>query len=289
MTATGELELAQLYDQLARYQWWMRRWSRAQPGERLAMRKQLAPGRDELAGVEQLNTWLWNLATPDQAPRVLDLGAGFGDTLLCWAADHDGEYIGLGLSPYQVRRATEQAASLGLTDRCRFVRQEFDAPLPGQFDLIVAVETLFHARDLGNTLAHVAAALVPGGDLVLVEDMARDASVAATAAGQELLSRWSTPRLHTRSDYHGGLRDAGLELEHEFDLTGQLVFAEEGGHDGRRSRRRRRLRRLRCCLPGKRHVVDAFLGGLAMEELQQRGDLEYRAMRARRPIRTPNR
>ena len=62
MTTKRELELTRLYDQLARYQWWMRRWSRAKPGEGLAMRKRLRSGVDELAGVERLNDWLWSLA-----------------------------------------------------------------------------------------------------------------------------------------------------------------------------------------------------------------------------------
>lgn len=278
--ATREPELTRLYDGLSRYQWWRRKLARARPGEQLAMRKRLRAGEGALAGAEQLNDWLWRLAgVTVAAPRVLDLGAGFGDTLLHWARQHAGEYLGLGLSPYQVERAKQQADALGAGDRCRFLRQPFDAPLDGGFDLIVAVETLFHAPDLRHSLQGVAARLVPGGVMVLVEDMAKDAAVAASPAGRELLARWSTPRLHSHADYEVGLRAAGLELEVDHDLSELLILADTPT----RARRRRRLGVLRALVPLGRQVLDAFLGGLAMEDLQARGDLRYHAMRARRP------
>lgn len=272
-----EEEVARLFDQLARYQWWMRRLSRARPGQALAVRKKLRAGMDQLEGVERLNSWLWRLVGPAAKPRVLDVGAGFGDTLLSWAAEHEGDYLGLDLSGYQVDRATDQARILGLSDSCQFVRRAFDQPLEGFFDLIVSIETLFHAPDVRGTIRHLASALAPGAVLVLVEDMTPEDGVATTTAGRELLDRWSTPRLHAHADYLEGLQASGLELEFDIDLSELLVLSSEVD----RERRRRRLKRLRGCLPLGRSVVDAFLGGLAMEELQSRGDLNYRALGAR--------
>lgn len=278
MTAiASEPELTKLYDGLSRYQWWRRGLSRARPGEGLAMRKRLQPGSDELAGVEDLNPWLWELANPVEHPRVLDLGAGFGDTLLTFARSHRGEYLGLGLSHYQIARAERQARSLGVADRCRFVRQSFDAPLHAEFDLVVSVETLFHASDVAHTLHRVADVLAPGGILVLVEDMAEAREVAGSTAGLELCARWATRTLHTRNDYADGLRSVGLTLEREHDLSALLQCSAPAT----RSRRRRRLAQMRACLPFGRQVVDAFLGGLAMEDLHESGTLRYRAMRAR--------
>jgi len=273
-----EEAIAGLYDKLARFAWWRRRLSRSRPGEGLAMRKALRPGSGELAGVEDLNSWLWERAAPSADPVVLDVGAGFGDTLLSWAAQNAGHYLGLGLSRYQVERATDQAKTLGLSESCRFLQCAFDRSPAGPFDLIVSIESLFHAADVRRTIARLAASLAPGGSIVMVEDMARDDAVVTSGVGRELCDRWMTPRLHTRSDYLEGLRDGGLEVEYDIDLSDLLTLSTQE----HRVRRHRRLRRLRAILPVGRSVVGVFLGGLAMEEMHHRRDLCYRVLGARR-------
>ena len=274
-----EEALARFYDRLARYAWWTRRLSRARPGESLAMRKALRRGAEQLSGVEHLNSWLWSRIAPTGEPRVLDVGAGFGETILSWAAEHDGDYLGLGISGFQTDQATRQAEALGLSGSCRFEQRGFDRSPPGPFDVIVSIETLFHAPDVRSTIQRLAAALAPGGALVVVEDMATSDDVAASTSGRELLDRWSTPRLPTHADYLEGLSAGGLKLEYDIDLSDLLVLLTAAD----RQRRYRRLRRLRGVLPVGRSVVDAFLGGLAMEELQSRGELTYRVLGARCP------
>ena len=278
--AATDAEPARLYDQLARCNWWMRRLRRTRPGQNLAMRKRLHPGENELAGVEHLSGWLWDRASPGDHPVTLDLGAGFGETLFDWARRCEaGEFVGLGLGGYQLEKARQEAERHGLTERCRFVQQSFDVPLDQEFDVALSIETLFHAPDLRRTLAVVSAELAPGGQLWLVEDMARSPEVARSAPARELCERWSTRRLHTRDDYLTAMAANGLELAEEHHLSQLLRIGDEGERQGRR----KTLSRLRRLIPFGRPMVDAFLGGLAMESMHAAGDLEYRAMRLTRP------
>lgn len=278
--AASEAELSRLYDQLARCNWWMRRLRRAGPGDDLAMRKRLHPGKDLLAGIEHLSGWLWNWAQPGDNPVVLDLGAGFGETMFDWAQRCEaGKFVGLGLSGYQINKARQEAARRGLGERCRFVQQSFDVRLDEEFDRALSVETLFHSPDLRQTLAVVAAELAPGGQLLLVEDMARSSEAAQSAAATELCERWSTRRLHTRDDYLTAISASGLEVAEEHHLSPLLHISDESS----RQKRRKKLLRLRRLMPFGRHMVDAFLGGLAMEEMHATHDLEYRTMRLLKP------
>lgn len=244
------------------------------------MRKSLHAGENELAGVEHLSGWLWNWAQPGDNPIVLDLGAGFGETMFDWAQRCEaGKFVGLGLSGYQINKARKEAERRGLTERCRFVQQSFDVRLDQEFDRALSIETLFHAPDLRQTLAVVAAELAPGGQLLLVEDMARSPEAARSAPALELCERWSTQRLHTRDDYLTAIAASGLQVAQEHHLSQLLHISEQGN----RQRRRKKLLGLRRLMPFGRHMVDAFLGGLAMEELHATGDLEYRTMRLTKP------
>lgn len=285
MPTSDDGELARLYDGVARFQWLRRRLAGAKPGESLQMHKRLlAPpeGFDgPAAGLDALDSWLWTRLDAPDAPRVLDVGCGFGATLFRWARlAPTGRFVGLSLSPYQVARATRCAAALGLADRCRFRHQSYDDAIDGTFDVIVSIESLFHSADLRATLANLAASLAPSGRLTLVEDMAVDEGLEHEPAAAELLARWSTTRLHTVADYGQAARASGLEPVAEFDLSRQVERADRRAL----ARRRARLGRLRGLvpLPMARRVLDAFLGGLSLEALYGEDRMQYRVLIAER-------
>lgn len=281
--------LACLYDELARFQWWRTRLAQSPVGAGLEMHKRLnapRPGVDgPPAGVAGLDEWLATRIGAGEDPhapaRVLDVGCGFGATAFHWARRaSDTSLVGLTLSPYQVMRAEETARALGLDQRCEFRRQSFDEPIEGSYDTIVSVEALFHARELAPTVANLGRALAIGGRLALVEDMALVTGLEDDASGERLLRCWHTERLHGAEDYLSALRAAGLELVYEHDLSEQVPREPITRLD----RRRRRLERLRRLMPlaAGRIVADAFLGGIALQELYARHRMSYRVMIARR-------
>lgn len=280
MAALASTELrARLYDKLARHEWRRRRWKRAGDGEALELHKALAAPRDGLgppAGKAGLHDWLWDLVEAEGATTILDVGCGFGATLLAWARRSDARHLrftGLGCNAFQLARAAEQAQRLGVAERCTFLLQNFEDEVAGRFDRVVSIEALLHADDLATTLAQLTAALVDGGSLLVVEDML-EASVAADDPDVRALAEgWHTPTIWTRDAWLSAASAAGLVLEHEVDLSMQVPFRPPE----LLTVRERRLRLARACAVRSawRSVCDAFLGGLALERLYARGALRY--------------
>lgn len=267
-----------LYETLSRWQWRVRSWQGARLGEGLQMRKRLRPPTG--APAIDFDDWLLEQAAPPSGARVLDIGCGFGGTALRWAARAELTCTGVTDSAFQAARAREQARALELDGRCRFVVQEYAAPLPGPCDVAVAVESLAHARQLDVALQRVAAALAPGGTLLIVDDVRQDVS-ADDATVRDLATRWGTPPLPTAEDFERAIATAGLTLLHRHDLTDRV-----GVQDA--DRRRARARWLRAVrglapLPQVRRLCDAFLGGLALETLHARGGARYCVFQARAP------
>ena len=271
-----------LYDSLARFQWWRRKLARTGPGLGLEMRKRLvspqAEGpKDGCAGLDQ---WLLQQVDGHPRQRILDLGCGFGASLLRWLPPQNadgGHAFGITPSAYQVRRARQVANQMGAGGRCTFLQQTLDAELPKDLDVVLAIESLGHTTDLATVLRQIRQSLQPGGILVWLEDLlheprSSDPDVAALA------NSWSSPPLRDVSSVHQHLQAAGLRLVTEWDLTPQVP---------RRSLaqiQRSHAAATRWCkfmpLPFARRIAQAFVGGFVLEQLYARGLTCYRVMLA---------
>lgn len=98
--------------------------------------------------------------------RLLDLGCGSGRLASLLPADRLDDYLGVDLSAEGLRRAR----ALGLpAPRDRFEPRDFEAwtPPAGAFDVITFNECLGYAPDPLRTASRFAAALPPGGDLLV--------------------------------------------------------------------------------------------------------------------------
>ena len=279
-----------LYETLARWQRWRRR--RAAPGEGLELRKRLR-GRgagcedgpsDGAAGLDQ---WLRELAGARARGRVLDLGCGFGVSLLRWLEAGASTGVGLSASRVQIHEARAEAARRGMAARAEFRVGEFAAMPPGPFDVVLAIEALAHAHDLGAVLRAVHDALAPGGVLLWVDDVLRDDRTDAdTAADAEALARyWCSPPLRTAAAAAANVRTAGLRLLQDVDLTPRVPTATASAL----ARRGRWLHLVRTLvpLPSLRRLTAAFLGGVVLERLYGRGRASYRVFLAERPAERP--
>ncbi|MBL9076436.1 MAG: class I SAM-dependent methyltransferase [Planctomycetes bacterium] len=280
---TPVADTAALYETLSRWQWRRSRRQRAAGGG-LELRKRLQPppaGRDGPAdGAAGLDQWLFAQLGGRPAARVLDLGCGFGASAQRWARLGGGSVLGVTQSPFQVARATEQVRRTDLGERVRFVRQDFTAPPGGSFDVVLAIEALGHAPDLAAVLANAHRALRPGGVLVWVEDLLRAPLPADTDVAQ-LAAAWCSPPLRTVDEAAAALRAAGFGPPREVDLTAQ-VPCTPALQLAARGRRLERVRRL-LPLPSVRRLVDAFVGGTALERLYARGAACYLVRMSERP------
>lgn len=281
------MEVAHLYDWLSRYvQYENLRAGRI--GDRFAgftMHKTLAPPQDtdiDDAGLQLVNALAIQAAALPPGAKALDAGCGWGGTIFRACELSDGRFDGVTLSAVQQRVATEEAARRGLSDRCRFHLRSYDEPPDRGYDAVIAIESLVHSPDIGRTLDGLLAALRPGGRLVVVEDVLRDALPPEDEAQAAILAEhWGCARLPRDGDYEGALDRAGFELVQARDLTDRVRPRPAEVLDPLEARYWRRYR----WLPIKpvRTVLSAYIGGIALERLYLSGAARYRLIAARAP------
>jgi SAM-dependent methyltransferase len=236
------------------------------------------------AGLEYANDRMLELAREaglPPRPRVLDAGCGFGGTMFHWQRRVGGSYDGLTLSKVQVDVAERHARRRGIADACRFELRSYDQPLERRYDAAVAIESLIHAPDLARTAANLAAALRPGGLLLVLDDMAaRDLDVARPADAALVRANWGCPgRFPTDGDFRAAIEQAGMTVICEEDMS-PLMRCRSEALLHRQERTYTLLRRAIPLAPA-RSVLSAFLGGVALERLHGSGDVGYRLIVAR--------
>jgi SAM-dependent methyltransferase len=282
-----------LYDSLARFQWWRRTLARSAPGAGLEMRKRLNPSPTDgpSDGCAGLDHWLMQQMGDPPRRRLLDLGCGFGASLLRWlppredadpgapdaGAPEDGHAFGVTPSGYQVRRARQIANQSGVGARCTFLQQNLEAELPSDLDVILAIEALGHTADLPKVLRQIRQALRPAGKLIWLEDLLR-APAAADADVATLANEWSSPPLRDVASVRRDLQAAGLQLVEEWDLTPQVPHRSLPQIQ-RSQAAASRWRRF-TPLPFARRIAQAFVGGFALERLYAREMTCYRVLLA---------
>ena len=271
-----------LYESLARFQWWRRKLTRAAPDSGLEMRKQLNAPQTEGPSDGRAGLDKWLMRQIDVQPRrVLDLGCGFGASLLRWlpepAQGNENLQHAFGITPsaYQVRRARQIVNQVGADSRITFLQQSLEAKMPTELDVVLAIEALGHTRNLPLVLQHIRRSLRPSGCLVWVEDLLREPShldpdVAALATS------WSSPPLRDVATVLREIKDAGLQVNAEWDLTPQVPHRDLASIDRSHASAMRWRRWLP--LPFARRVAQAFVGGFVLERLYVRGLASYRVL-----------
>ena len=271
-----------LYESLARFQWRRaRRGVAADALDGLELRKRLAPssgGRGPTDGGAALDTWLRPLVGGVEGARVLDLGCGFGVSLMRAVDAGACSCVGLTPSPFQVARARGVATARGVADRCRFEVAALDEALP-RADIVFAVEALGHTSRLDDALAAVVEALSGAARprFVWVEDLLIEGG-GPDEDVEELANSWSSPPLRSLEEADEALAAAGLHVTQAVDLTEQVPSRAVAVIDRARSRLGWARRLLP--FPPVRRVLDAFAGGLHLERLYARGKACYRVVMA---------
>ena len=236
---------------------------------------------DRFAATRHVNELLVRHGGLPPEPSVLDAGCGFGGTVFHLHARLGGTYDGITLSRPQQRAASNQARRHGIEDACRFHLRSYDDPIAQRYDAAIAVESLSHAPDLRRTIANLAAALAPGGRLLLVEDMATEDIQASHPAEARLLrEHWGCRPFPSVADYESTLAAAGLGIVERIDLTPRVRHRPVELLDRARARYSALQRWIP--VPMVRRVLSAYLGGIALEKLYAAGKARYSLLVATR-------
>lgn len=110
---------------------------------------------------------------PGAGLRALSLGCGPGDREIEWARlGVFAQITGVDISAEQTERATRNAKEAGLDHALTFQVADARAALreaQGQYDVVLALNSLHHFSQLGETMRLIARALGPGGLLIMDE------------------------------------------------------------------------------------------------------------------------
>ena len=104
------------------------------------------------------------MVSPQERPDVLDLGCGLGRNAIAFAqAGHT--VTAVDLSENAVAHLRARAEELGLTIRTQMARFSDDIFVPGSFDIVLAVNVLYHGlpTDFARAITHVHCWLRPQG------------------------------------------------------------------------------------------------------------------------------
>jgi SAM-dependent methyltransferase len=271
--------IAALYDQLSRFIVWMNFLKFRGRIASLTIHKTLhiPPNSQKLYDknnqAEYLNDVVFQKALPGDHPTVLDAGCGFGGTIFRWYSQKPGKYTGFSLSPYQLNIARQQAEKRRISSQCQFLLKNYEEPIDYKYQIIIAIESLVHASNLERAITNLMQALLPGGKLIVVDDMLVE-DMELGDPDLILLKRcWSLSQLGTQEQYSLIFKANRLKLIDQKDYTGQVRITAEN----KLNRKKAVLQWLLKVIPCKdfRFIVNAYLGGFALEELYRRKKVKY--------------
>ena len=215
-------------------------------------------------------------------PRMaIDAGCGYGGTMFALHAKVGGDWHGLTVSRRQRAVGMKLAAERGLGSRITFARESFDVPQARACDFIVGIESLNHSADPARTIANLSRALMPGGHIVIVDDMPEEKALPAFARDLEDFKKfWRFPAMPSAQRWSAVLAAAGCETVEMRDLSDLMRPRSEReisrALDEVHARRHWRDR------IGLRRIGEAEIGGLLLERLGRERIVRYTMIVARK-------
>ncbi len=182
---------------------------------------------DYAAAAEELCRRVCDAAPVGDGARVLDVGCGFGGTVASLNERfRDLDMTGVNIDPRQLARAAATVVPVS-GNRTTWVEANACA-LPfaaAQFDVVLAVECIFHFPSRATFLAEAARVLKPGGRLALSDFLPSPEGLeplrryAADGAAETLDSYGAVDYLCPESEYRALLAAAGFDDPRFADIT----------------------------------------------------------------------
>lgn len=224
---------------------------------------------------EDINDWLAERYMPPENSRILDAGCGNGKTLFTFCRIKNITGMGISQSEVEISLAKKMAEALGYDQVCTFAVKNYDEPLHERFDLIMAIESLKHSKNLEYTVSNLCSSLNQGGLFIVVEDLL-SGSFQEGYFRKLLMKHWSLQELYLEDDYHAAMHHQELQIKEMTDLTDMVP------------RRTRILAavyvylfgivRMVTLWPFARRIFSIFQAGFVMEYLYATGKMKYKVL-----------
>ena len=214
------------------------------------------------------------LLQPRREALVLDVGCGHGGTAIYIATARNWCVHGMTISETQARFAQHNARRAGVSKRTQFfVADANQLALPAaSYDVIWTMECTEHLADKHAFISNAAAALRPGGEMLIAAwtGSMEKPSVRAVAEG------FLCPGLQTAEDYVEQLCSAGLEINALEDLSAAAAPTWTICRD--------RAQAMRFVLPLMPRSVRDFVATIELIiEAYRGGDLHYSVIATGKP------
>jgi ubiquinone/menaquinone biosynthesis C-methylase UbiE len=161
---------------------------------------------------------LLTLAAPQPGDRALDISTGGGHTALA-VAPHVREVIASDLTPRILQAAREFIAAKGVDNIFFVIADAEQLPfLDASFDLVTVRIAPHHYADIQAAISEMARVLVPGGRLVIIDNIAPENPLL-----DRYVNEWewrrdpSHVRAYTSTEWRSFLSRAGLQV-HELRI-----------------------------------------------------------------------
>lgn len=179
---------------------------------------------------EDISDWIINNILLSKSSTILDAGCGVGYVLLKLCKTYGCKGLGISLSSDEIQAAKKNANTLNtpnilqmqMENPCEFKVQNFDNLKNGNFDLIVAIESIKHATDVQQTLKVFQQNLSEQGRIVIIEDFLQ-ASHTNHPYTKAFSKAWHVPKVYTETEFENYAKQAGLNLTDSIALSHLLV------------------------------------------------------------------
>ena len=262
-------QVSQIYDQLFEFE------KEKKSGEAYPIHKKLdfqkVEGGEGLVDITEL---IFKRFPEGECLRILDAGCGVGYSLtqICAGTQHWG--LGISLSKKELAKAREIREQYGLGNKLAFRQLSFDDEMGGQFDVILAMESLKHAPSWRKSYKNLTSHLKVGGHFFVLEDYV--APRLAAKAGKRFQALWSVPELYTEKEFLLESRENQLKLIERIDLDQALDKKSAS-----LSKIKARIAGLFSSFMGKgkwKELLRIYEGGLWMDYLYAKGQFRYRLL-----------
>lgn len=186
---------------------------------------------DFAAAAERLTQHMCDVAGVRDGARVLDVGCGLGGTIDSLNKRFSGVSLtGLNIDPRQIERAKARVRPREGNEIEFVVGDACSLPFPdASFDVVLAVECIFHFPSRQRFLAEARRVLRPGGRLCISDNIPQWYVVPSLVISNRIFGRFLERAIGkmdntcTSGRYHELARSCGLTIVREEDVTPNIV------------------------------------------------------------------